>query len=216
MVGAPLVRYNRHMRILTPLVVAAVLAVGADIVSQGAPAQPIPDWVRAQWALHAGTWITDNTPHRSESEPFDQYGLEWTWGLGQHSLIGRLYGLTNGKDVATFWQFRQFWHPGEGQLTVEQFGTDGTYGVGPNVGQADGSFEMLQVFYSPTAGTRARVGHQASMKDGRHVTASFDVGEDGAWVPRRSYVWIKQAPASLGVGTEHSPGDSLKARVAAQ
>jgi hypothetical protein len=203
------------MRILTPLVLATLLAIGADIVPQGAQARPIPDWVRAELALLAGTWITDNSSHRSEAEPFDQYGLEWTWGLGQHSLIGRLYGLANGKDVATFWQFRQFWHPGQGQLMVEQFGADGTYGVGPNLRQADGSFEMLQVFYSPAAGTRASVGHRSSMKDGRHVTASFDVGADGVWVPRRSYVWTKQA-ISLGVGAEHGPDDGLKARIAAQ
>jgi hypothetical protein len=67
-----------------------------------------------------GTWVTDNTPHRSPDEPFDAYGMEWTLGIGGKTLVGRLYGMRDKKDVHTSWEFREFWHPGDGELVASQ------------------------------------------------------------------------------------------------
>jgi hypothetical protein len=139
-----------------------------------------------------GTWVTDNTPHRSPDEPFDAYGTEWKLGIGGKSLVGRLYGMRDKKDVHTSWEFREFWHPGDGELVASQFGTDATYGVGPHQRKVDGTMEMLQTFYSPT-GTVARLGHRSDLKSDELVTRSFDVGPDGKWTAQRTYVWRRQA-----------------------
>jgi len=169
------------------LLVAA--PVGGAAVENG---QAPPDWVAQSMAARVGVWIADNSLHRSEAEPWEAYGIEWTWGLGQRSLIGRLYGIRDGKDVATFWQFREYWHPGEKQLVALQFGADGTVGIGPHIRKADGSDEILQVFYAPD-GSASRIGHRSTLRGDEQVSQSFDVSEDGTWAPRRSYVWRKQA-----------------------
>jgi hypothetical protein len=40
----------------------------------------------------------------------DAYGITWEWGLNKKSPVDRLYGLRDGKEVGTFWEFREFWH----------------------------------------------------------------------------------------------------------
>jgi hypothetical protein len=119
----------------------------------------------------------------------DAYGIEWEWGLGKKSLVGRLYGIKGGKDVGTFWEFREFWHPGEARLIATQHAGDGTYGTGPHEVKADGTSEMVQTFFDPGAGTKSIVGHRSKLEGDVHTTSSFNVDEKGVWTPRRTYVW---------------------------
>jgi hypothetical protein len=156
------------------------------------PAGALPEWARAYLAAMVGSWVTDNAAHRSAGEPFDAYGMEWKLAVGGHSLVGRLYGIRDGKDVGTSWEFREFWHPGEARLIASQFGADGTYGVGPHERRSDGSMEMLQTFYAPTGGA-ARVGHRSELKANELITRSFDVQADGTWKERRTYVWRRKS-----------------------
>jgi hypothetical protein len=165
---------------------------GSADAAVSATAAPIPAEVLASWTKLAGTWIADNSEYRSEQEPFDAYGLDWQPGLDGTTLTGRLYGLTDGREVATFWEFRDFWHPGDRQVISTQFGMGGTYGAGPHTIRGDGTSEMLQTFYSPAAGTVTRIGHRSELRGTEHVTRSFDVQPDGGWVPRRVYTWHKQ------------------------
>jgi hypothetical protein len=160
----------------------------------GATAAPIPPEVLANWEQLIGTWIADNTRFRSEQEPFDAYGIDWNWGQGNRSLTGRLYGLQAGRDIGTFWQFREFWHPGEAQVIAMQFGSGGVYGAGPHRIEPDGTSEMLQTFFDPSAGTVERVGHRSELRAREHVTRSFNVSIDGTWTPRREYTWVRQSP----------------------
>ncbi len=150
-----------------------------------------PEWVGSYFAMMVGTWIADNAAHRSEAEPDEAYGIDWKLGLGGKSLVGRLYRIRAGKDVGTSWEFREFWHPGEGRLVASQFGADGTYGVGPHDRTADGQMEMLQTFYAPT-GTVTRIGHRSTLSATELVTRSFDVLADGTWKERRKYVWLRK------------------------
>ena len=126
------------------------------------------------------------------------YAIEWRWGLNQKSIVGRLYGIQDGKDVGTFWEFREIGHPGERRVVSMQFGTAGTYGVGPHEIEPDGSSEMLQVFHDPARDTSAKIGHRAKLKGDVHTTTSFDVDEKGVWTERRTYVWRHQ-PGALPI-----------------
>jgi len=156
------------------------------------PPAPVPEWVTGLWADLVGTWIADNSPFRRERDTMDAYGIEWRWGVGRQSLVGRLYGLQGGKDVGTFWEFREFWHPGERRLIATQFGSDGTYGEGLHEREADGSTEMLQTFFDPVAGKTFKVGHRARLEGDVHTTTSYDVDAGGTWTKRRTYSWKRQ------------------------
>ncbi len=155
------------------------------------PSHQMPQWVESYFAAMVGTWITDNAAHRSETEPFDAYGMEWKLGPGGKSLVGRLYAIRGEKDVGTSWEFREFWHAGERRLVASQFGADGTYGVGPHERKADGLLEMLQTFYAPSGG-ETRIGHRSELGAKELVTRSFDVQADGTWKERRKYIWLRK------------------------
>jgi hypothetical protein len=157
-----------------------------------AAAAPRPEWVGRYMESMIGRWSTDNRAYRSEAEPFEAYGMEWSWGIGRQSLVGRLYALKGTDPTVTFWEFREYWHPGEGHLLSAQFGGDGTLGIGPHERRSDGSMEMVQVFHSPSVPAH-RVAHRSEIKGGEMVTRSFDVLPDGTWRDRRVYTWKRQA-----------------------
>lgn len=175
------------------VVVAAVLRPAATNWPEAAPvgAASPPAWVATYLEGMIGTWTADNRPHRSEDEPFDAYGIEWKWGVGKKSIVGRLFAMRDGKEVGTVWDFREFWHPGEGQLIASQFGSDGTYGFGPHARKADGTMEMLQTFYAPDGGVR-RIGHRSELKRDDLVSCSFDVQKDGTWKAGRVYTFRRK------------------------
>lgn len=165
------------------------------LAASGGPAPPesaaIPDWVLVSWEQHVGTWVADNSAYQDDVDTVDAYATEWRWGLGNKSLVGRLYGIEDGREVATFWEFREYWHPGEGRLIAMQFSGNGTVGIGPSERTGDGAMEILQTFHSPS-GHVFRVGHRSTLKGDELTTRSFDVSEDGVWTDRRTYVWHRQ------------------------
>ncbi len=172
---------------LSEQLASAKAAVGARGLSGASP-----EWVARYFESMVGTWIAENTVYRGPAEPFAAYGIEWKLGLGGKSLVGRLYAIREGKEADTIWEFREFWHHGDGALLATQLGSDGTYGVGPHVRKADGTMEMLQTFYAPS-GAVTRVGHRSSFDGGDHVTRTFDVGADGTWKAQRTYRWRRKA-----------------------
>lgn len=151
-----------------------------------------PQWFDkhlAYMVADGGRWITDNGAYRSEDEPFDAYGTQWTWSLGRAGMTGRLFGLKDGGEVGDFWQFRVFWHPGEGRAIVQQFNARGDLGVGPLFPVGEGAMRSVQEFFAPD-GTMTRVGHDSIERAGEHETRSFDILPDGSWRSRRTYVWV--------------------------
>jgi hypothetical protein len=154
-----------------------------------------PAWFRANLAFTmegGGRWVTDNAAYRSDQEPSDAYGQEWTWGLGQQSITGRLFGLRDGEEVGTFWEFRLFWHPGERRAVLQQFGADGTLLLGTVEPTGEHTHRSEQERFAPD-GSRGAVGHESvNAEDGTHVTRSFDIAADGTWTPRRSYTWHRE------------------------
>jgi hypothetical protein len=180
------------MRNTIALVLLSTLTPAPGSSSQAEKAQPVPAWVTSNWETLIGTWIADNQAYKSATDSMDAYGIEWSWGLGKKSLVGRLYGIREGKEVGTFWEFREFWHPGEGRLIATQYASDGTYGAGPHELKDDGETEMLQTFFDPTTGAVFRVGHRSKLEGDVHATRSFDVDADGEWKDRRAYLWRRK------------------------
>lgn len=151
---------------------------------------PMPEWAHAEMTRLIGTWHTDNSAYQSEDEPYEAYGIEWSWGIGETNVVGRLFALYNGEEVGPFWEFRQFWHPGEGAMMVYQFGWGGVVGIGPMEQIDEHSSRLLQTFYNPDGPARLD-GHRTTFRDGDKITESFNVDENGTWVPRRTYTWKK-------------------------
>lgn len=184
-----------HSSALVLALTAAALAAGSSLASArtgqaaATASRPAPDVVIATWEKLIGNWVADNSKFKNDVDTMDAYGIEWEWGLGKKSLVGRLYGIKGGKDVGAFWEFREFWHPGEARLIATQHAADGTYGAGPHDVKADGTSEMVQTFFDPGAGTTSLVGHRSKLEGDVHTTSSFNVDEKGVWTPRRSYVW---------------------------
>jgi hypothetical protein len=183
-----------HSATLVLALVLALVAGSSPIWAQtrqatATTAKPVPQVVIATWEKLVGNWVADNSTFKNDVDTMDAYGIEWAWGLGKKSLVGRLYGLKGGKEVGTLWEFREFWHPGEGRLITTQHAGDGTYGVGPHDVKADGTSEMMQTFFDPGTGTKSIVGHRAKLEGDLHTTSSFNVDEKGVWTPRRTYVW---------------------------
>lgn len=180
---------------VTRVAVSAALTVGlasvAALVADDTPGGGIPAWALEEMRGQVGRWIADNSAYRSEVEPYDAYGLEWHWGLGEKSLTGRLFGLRDGEEVGTFWEFRQFWHPGERKLTLQQFGGDGTVGIGVAMPLDGGELLLMQEFFAPD-GTVQRVGHRSERRGDVNRTSSFDVTQDGGSRERRHYVWQRR------------------------
>jgi hypothetical protein len=166
------------------------LLLGFLLSASTAFAQAPPDWVREDMARMIGRWVADNSAYQNAEEPFDAYGIEWTWGLGEKHVRGRLFGLIEGEEAGTFWEFVHFWHPGEQRVMVYQFGGDGTVGLGALERLGEGRSELLQTFYRPD-GAHWRGGHREEAREGERHSQSYDVSDDGIWTARRSYVWLR-------------------------
>lgn len=149
-----------------------------------------PAWFQEHMALMTaggGRWLADNGTYRSDGEPFDAYGMEWDWGLGKKSLKGRLFGLSEGVEQDTFWEFRLYWDPAAAEAVALQFGADGTVGRGVLEDRGEGATASEQTFVSP-AGVAREVRHETRTTRERQVTESFERQGDG-WRADRSYVW---------------------------
>lgn len=154
-----------------------------------APAAP-PAWFLAHIEfLTQGRWITNNEDYKSDNEPFDEYGMEYEAGLGGQRVRGRLFGLVDGKEVATFWEFLTVWHPAENRVLAFQFGADGTYATGTVVATGEHTHRTEQTFWRPD-GSSWRSGHEnEEASDGSFITRSFDIEADGSWTAKRVYTW---------------------------
>lgn len=165
--------------------VAAIVLVLAPAAISAAEA---PAWFIEHMTgrVEGGRWVTDN-PYRSDEEPYESYGMEWVWGLGKQSMIGRLFGYQDGEETVDFWQFRVFWHPGEDEASIYQWGHGGVVGIG-TISAVENGTRSEQTFHSPD-GTTSRTGHESIESATEMDTRSFNISEDGEWTPRRHYIW---------------------------
>ena len=154
------------------------------------PDSKIPAWFLEDLEKNIGTWIADNSDYKSENEPYDQYGLEWKYGIGNTSIIGRMFGVQDGKEIGPFWQFRQYWDLEAGEAVVLQFGWYGEIGAGTYRPLEDGSVEIIQEFVKADGQSRS-VRHINKVEPDHFSSTAFEM-EDGKWVQdRRTYIWRK-------------------------
>ncbi|MHA7871686.1 MAG: hypothetical protein ACX939_04985 [Hyphococcus sp.] len=189
------------MRLALYIVCTLFLISAPTASSAETPATP-PQWYLDDIAFltrDGGRWIASNADYKSDNEKIDAFVLEWTQGYAQ-SMTGRLYGVVDGETTRDFWRFRQYWHPGEGNAVLEQFGAGGAVGVGV-IWQEGEMMKSLQTFYAPDGGVR-EAGHITRNPDTEtHVTESFDI-IDGDWRPRRSYTWKRDVDNESNHNTE--------------
>lgn len=183
---------HRHRTSLSLTLLFLLIGVAAQPdASVAQDNSAIPDWFTQhmeEMTQGNGRWIADNAAYKSDAEPYDAYGLEWTWGIGQKSLTGRLFAMQDDEELGTIWKFREVWHPGEQQVYLYQYGSDGTFGVG-TVHLSEGNIRQSdQTFFNPD-GTTFRSGHRMEIVGDEQRAQSFNIMPDGTWQERRSYVW---------------------------
>lgn len=155
----------------------------------------MPKWLQEHMTYitqGTGRWITDNSKYKGEKEQSDEYGTEWEWGVRRRSIKGRLFGLKDKKEVATFWEYRLFWHPKEHRAILQQFGGNGVFGIGEmRYVKTDKHSEIMteMTFYSPNGKSWKDLHRVTGTKD-KHQTSSFFY-KDGSWREKRNYTWIR-------------------------
>ena len=161
--------------------------------------QAIPASYLTMLDQEVGVWVADNSRYMSDSEPFDAYALEWSYGINHKSITGRLYGLKDGLDKGTLWQFRKYWDPSQDKPVLAQYSGDGTMGTGAFTKHSHSHHEIVQTFVSP-GGTPYKIGHRTDIKsDSVHVGLSYTINDKDEWTLNRSYTWKKQSDSSNNV-----------------
>ncbi len=150
--------------------------------------QEVPEWFTQNMEKSIGTWITNNDVYKNQNEPFDQYEMEWVWGVGKQSITGKLYGIIAGKRQGLFWEFRQYWDVKKHQAMVVQYGGDGTIGIGAMIMKKGQVFELTQAFVS-TKGETTIHGHRSTFEKSKLITTSYNISEKGKWKKDRTYEW---------------------------
>ena len=172
-----------HIFLLAILFCTILQAQESDTLS-------IPQWLIDDWTIRTadeGVWITDNAEYKNNQEPYDGYGQEVEYGLGQKHLKIRLFCIKEGKDIGTVWQITEYWDPEAGEVRILQIGSDGTVGHGKVWKLEDGSSKEQGRFSSPD-GSSFDSGHHVWMENGELHTRSFNI-VNGEWQSRRYYIW---------------------------
>lgn len=139
--------------------------------------------------LQGGLSIADNADYQGAGEPAEAYAVQWRWGPGKQSLIGRLHAIVRGQAQADAWQLRSFWHPGQRAALVLQYGADGSYAEGQLRPLGEGGTQLEQTFFAPDGG-QLKVRHENSaLVNGEHEASSF-VRVGDAWQLDRTYIWL--------------------------
>ena len=177
-------------RIAGSLVACLLLLAAPGARAEEAAWVPAPDWFREHidfLSRDGGDFRTDNTPYRSDAEPWDAYGLKWEKGPSGQTVHGRLFGIRDGETSGSFWEYLIYWHPAEGEARIVQVGTGGAVGTGTIEPAAeDGVQRSEQTFFTPEGSFR--MAHLVSNEGDVHDT-QVERWVDGAWQPQRGYVW---------------------------
>jgi hypothetical protein len=157
--------------------------------------QAIPEWFLKEIASEIGIWVADNSKYVSEDEPSEHYAIEWEITSTKTELVGRLFGMKNGKELGTFWRFRKYWDHTRQVAILEQVATDGTKGSGPFSVTSEHTNELIQTF-TDGSGNSWKIGHRTiHLSAFRHVGSSYSIDDQGNWTLDRSYTWTKQSPS---------------------
>ncbi|MBZ0326016.1 MAG: hypothetical protein K8F54_00290 [Altibacter sp.] len=173
---------------MKPYFLALLLLVSFSIQSQETG---IAKWFSEDLKANIGRWEADNSPYVSEEEPYETYVMEWSWGIGKTSIIGRLFGVKDGQETGDFWEYRQYWDNVKQAGMLLQFGQGGVIGIGKIQPMKNGSMEAIQTFSMPN-GTTWITKHDLSLDESSLQTTSYDKDTEGNWIEKRTYTWVKQ------------------------
>jgi hypothetical protein len=181
------------MRVLALILVLLTAACATPARAQQAT-HTMPDW----WIAHAdfmsrgsGVWVAPNPANDADPSQPDAFAMEWRAANNGHVLIGRLYGIEAGEPLPDFWTFREFWHPGEQRVVLEQWGGPGVYGTGTTTMEGNRAI-VEQTFWLPD-GRDWKEGHRTVEDGDTYVTDQFDIDAEGNWTPNGTYTW-RRAP----------------------
>ncbi|MDO1558087.1 hypothetical protein Q0812_01420 [Brevundimonas sp. 2R-24] len=168
---------------------------GFDYRAEAAASGP-PDW----WDAHVahlteggGRWVTPNASAGDDPQQPSAFALEWRAIHDGKVLSGRLFGLDEaGREIAEYWTFREYHHPGRGAVVVEQWGPGGIYGEGETVSTEPGRRRTTQTFWMPD-GRSWREGHVTLEQGDVQTSEVFDIDAAGAWTSRMSNTWRRAA-----------------------
>jgi hypothetical protein len=104
-------------------------------------------------------------------------------------MTGRLFGLRDGREIATYWQFLIYWHPARQVAVILQVSASGVVGEG-TIRQREGGTVAEQEFHSMDGGSR-RIRHESEVGPMERRDRSSDWVE-GSWRPGRSYTWRRR------------------------
>lgn len=162
-----------------------LLCVVANVMSA-----QIPEWYQAEMTRQVGTWVADNNDYISENETDDAYAITWEYGVGKTSLLGRLYGMKDGKRTYEYWQFFQFYDSEKEKVRFIQISGTGVRGEG-FIERVDATKAKLQQTFVTPDGRSYEEGHRTKFFPDHEVSTSYEIkGEK--WVQKRSYSWYKE------------------------
>lgn len=181
-------RANRWMSAILCFWLVACASPGAT--QQQSTVAP-PAW----WTAHVdfmtrggGAWLAPNPAGESDPNAPDMFGMEWRAVNDGRGLVGRLYGVEAGRETVEFWTYREFWHPGERRILLQQWGGPGVYGVGETTSSAPNRGAVDQTFWLPD-GRAWREGHRTEEEGDVYVTESYDITAAGDWQLSNSTTW---------------------------
>ena len=159
----------------------------------------MPAWFLQEMESQVGVRKASNAKYQSENEPFSDYVIEWTWGIGKDKVNGRMYGIKDDQPTYDFWEFKMYWDADRKQARLIQWGNGGMLADGfirqageDHVsGQEAGQTESIQTLSSPHMASRLERHLNTPTAEGL-ITTSYSKDEQGEWQAQRSYLWVKQ------------------------
>ena len=149
----------------------------------------IPEWFTKDLANHIGVWVTDNNQYVSSEEPYDRYFMQWTWGIGNTYIKGRLWGSQGDAVSDDFWEYIYYWDPVQQEAKLYQIGVAGIVGRGAIKMTEANATETYQKFFSPEM-PGWKVKHEEKIVQDTMYSTSFNLTKE-VEVIDRTYRWTK-------------------------
>ena len=176
------------------IALAAIWVVLAACATSPAP-QPADAAAPAWWRAHVaymseggGQWRTPNPDASAAPNAQHEFGMEWRSVNDGRGLVGRLFGIEDGREMQEYWTFREFWHPGERRAILQQWGGPGVFGAGETLTLAPDRGQVDQTFWLPD-GRSWREGHRTHEGADAYATEVYDIDAAGVWTLRTTNVW---------------------------
>lgn len=182
---------------IAALVTIAMLAAIDEVRSarvrgeEAGTSNAAPPWLADHMRFLVGEkgWATSNAAYRDEAtEPLDAYTMTYEWGIGKHSVRGRLSGRRADRDAGTFWEIHLVWDPVERKERLFQFSADGTVAEGTIAPLSTGTYRAELALHMPDGNTMTIRDEITEAGPDEMRSRSFHAEGDN-WLPKRHYSW---------------------------